>query len=193
MTTWSYPARAPGSSSAEARDTCERAPGYARAVHTAYLGDGARQRTWGRRHAPGVGPRGWQQPHRGRYRHRCLPRRCHPGPDRPLHLAACSLTEGMAMRQDIEFDVGGVTLRGWLYSKKCCGYPVRIPTTAPSAGRTQPTVRPSASFSVRASVNLNPVPCGEALREIRGDPGTGLCGVKQPIPVCHPTRPPSDG
>src|SRR6266487_5310981 len=40
------------------------------------------------------------------------------GPDRPVHLAASPLRcrwRGTAMRQDIEFDAEGVTLRGWLY------------------------------------------------------------------------------
>ena len=40
---------------------------------------------------------------------------CHCSKDRPLHLAARFLKEGIGMRQDIEFDAEGVTLRGWLY------------------------------------------------------------------------------
>jgi hypothetical protein len=45
---------------------------------------------------PGIWRRGRRQPHRGRHRHLRLPRRPHPGPDRPLHPATCPLTKGRA-------------------------------------------------------------------------------------------------
>jgi ketosteroid isomerase-like protein len=40
------------------------------------------------------GAEGGGEPHRGWHRHLRLPRWPDPGPDRPLHPAACSLTEG---------------------------------------------------------------------------------------------------
>src|SRR6266545_5523420 len=72
-----------------------------RQAFTKLLGE-VPQATWdikttiyeGERHpVPGVGRRGWRQPHRGRHRHLRVPRRPDPSPDRPLYPAAGRLTE----------------------------------------------------------------------------------------------------